>query len=113
MVYYTTLTNTTLAKISAALASGTQLTISEMAVGDGNGLPTNPAPNNTQLVREVYRAAVNQIGLNQNGRLVAEMIVPANIGGFTVREIALFDDDGDMFAIGYSVAPSIQVFVEP
>jgi hypothetical protein len=100
MIYFTTLTNTALVKISTALANNAKITMSEMAIGDGNGSPTSPAPNNTQLVREVYRTAVNQLGLNQSGRLVAEMIVPADVGGFTVREIALYDSDGDLFAIG-------------
>lgn len=100
MSYYTTLTNTALAKISAALAAGTQLTMSEMAVGDGNGQPTNPAPTNTSLVNEVYRSPVNQLTTNQDGYLVAEMVIPVNVGGFTAREIALFDSDGDLFAIG-------------
>lgn len=100
MAYYTTLTNAALAKISAALAAGTQLTMSEMAVGDGNGAETNPAPTDTGLVNEVYRAPVNQLGVNTEGYLVAEMIVPVDVGGFSVREIALLDSDGDLFAIG-------------
>lgn len=100
MTYYTTLTNAALAKISAALAAGTTLTMSEMAVGDGNGTTPNPTPTSTGLVHEVYRAPVNQLAVNQDGYLVAEMIIPMDDGGFTVREIALFDDDGALFAIG-------------
>ncbi|UNY40524.1 tail fiber protein [Pararheinheimera phage vB_PsoM_KLER1-1] len=100
MTYYTTLTNVALTKISAALAAGTTLTMSEMAVGDGNGADTNPTPADAGLVNEVYRSAVNQLGVNGDGYLVAEMVIPTDVGGFSVREIALFDSDGDLFAIG-------------
>lgn len=100
MIYYTTLTNTALAKISAALAAGTTLTMAQMAVGDGNGTTPNPTPASTGLVHEVYRANVNQVAVNQDGYLVAEMIIPMDDGGFAIREIALYDNAGALFAIG-------------
>lgn len=105
MIFYTTLTNTALAKISAALAAGTTLTMSEMAVGDGNGTTPNPTPAAAGLVNERFRAAVNQLATNQDGYLVAELVIPVDSGGYTVREIALFDDDGQLFAVGNT--PSI------
>jgi len=98
--YVTTITNVGLAKISAALAGSSQITMSQIAVGDGNGAATNPLPSNTALVREVYRGSVNQLSFNANGQLVAELVVPVAVGGFTVREIGLYDSGGDLFAIG-------------
>lgn len=100
MSYYTTITNAGLAQIATAIAAGEQLDLVQMAVGDGNGIPVNPLPTQTALVREVYRGPVNQISANTSGRLVAEFVIPYNVGGFTVREIGIFDADGVLFALG-------------
>lgn len=104
MIYFTTLTNSALTKISAALVAGTTLTMSEMAVGDGNGTTPNPTPASTGLIHEVFRGSVNQLAVNTDGQLVAELVIPIDSGGYTVREIALYDDDGDLFAIGNTPA---------
>lgn len=104
MSYITLITNAGLAKITAALAGGTQITMGQIAVGDGNGNPTIPSQTQTALVNERYRATANQIAINSDGNLVAELIVPQSVGGFTVREIALFDSSGDLFAVGSTPA---------
>lgn len=106
MSYITLITNAGLAKITAALAGGTQITMGQIAIGDGNGNTTIPNQTQTALVNERYRANANQIAINSEGKLVAELIVPQTVGGFTVREIALFDSDGDLFAVGST--PAIQ-----
>lgn len=98
--YITLITNTGLAKISAAITGGASITMSEMGVGDGGGVPVVPDQNQTALVNEVYRDAVNQVTINTDGDLVSELIIPQTAGGFTVREIALYDSDGDLFAVG-------------
>lgn len=106
MSYITLITNAGLAKITAALGGGTQITMGQIAIGDGNGNTTIPSQTQTALVNEVYRATANQIAINSEGKLVAELIVPQSVGGFTVREIALFDSAGDLFAVGST--PAIQ-----
>jgi hypothetical protein len=106
MSYITLITNAGLAKITAAIAGGTQITLSQIAVGDGNGNPTTPGQTQTALVNERYRASANQVAINSEGKLVAELIIPQSIGGFTVREIALFDSTGTLFAVGST--PAIQ-----
>lgn len=106
MSYITLITNAGLAKITAALAGGTQISMGAIAVGDGNGTTPVPGQNQTSLVREVYRSAVNQVAINDEGKLVAEIVIPQTVGGFTVREIALFDSDGALFAVGST--PTIQ-----
>ncbi len=106
MSYITLITNAGLAKITAALGGGTQITMGQIAVGDGNGNTTVPSQTQTALVNEVYRASANQIAINSEGKLVAELIIPQSVGGFTVREIALFDSDGALFAVGST--PAIQ-----
>lgn len=106
MAYVTLITNTGLAKITDAVAGGTQIELTHMAIGDGNGSPVVPDQNQTALVHEVYRAAVNQVAVNVDGKLVAELIVPQSVGGFTAREIGLFDSTGALFA--YGSTPAIQ-----
>lgn len=86
------------------LASATpeqQLTITHIAVGDGNGdfPPLNPSM--TSLVNEVWRGAASQpIRTDDLGTLIFEGFIPGNIGGFFIREIAIFDNTGAMIAIG-------------
>lgn len=106
MAYVTLVTNTGLAKITAAIAGGTTISLTHMAIGDGNGSAVTPNQNQTALVNERYRAAVNQVAVNIDGKLVAELIIPQTEGGFTVREIGLFDNTGALFA--YGSTPAIQ-----
>jgi hypothetical protein len=106
MSYITLITNAGLAKITAALGSGNMITMGQIAVGDGNGSPTIPSQTQTGLVHEVYRANANQIAINADGKLVAELLIPQTVGGFTVREIGLYDADGDLFA--YGSTPALQ-----
>lgn len=100
MNYITTITNIGLVKIAEAIANETQIDLVQMAVGDGNGSPTNPTPTQSALVREVYRANLNQLSVNDRGNVVAEMIIPPDVGGFSVREIGIFTSDGQLFAVG-------------
>lgn len=99
--YYTLLTSVGLAKLINAQALGTVVQWSAMAVGDGNGNPTTPTQAQTALVREKYRAQLNQLSIDpaNPNYLIAEMIIPATQGGWTVHEVGLFDADGDMVAV--------------
>ena len=99
--YYTLLTQAGQASIANAIALGQQVTLTHMAVGDGNGAPTVPKETQTELVNEVYRAAINQLLTDPDNPnyLIAEMIVPTNVGGWSVREVGLFDESGDLLAI--------------
>ena len=99
--YYTLLTQAGQASIANAIALGQQVTLTHMAVGDGNGSPTVPKETQTELVQEVYRAAINQLLTDPDNPnyLIAEMIVPTNVGGWFVREVGLFDEDDNLLAI--------------
>jgi phage-related tail fiber protein len=99
--YYTLLTNKGKAKLAAA-QNGTPVQITEFALGDGNGSDIVPSEAMIALVREVHRRPVNSIYIHpQNPNwTVAEVVVPQDVGGFTVREVGLYDADGDLFAIG-------------
>jgi phage-related tail fiber protein len=102
MAFYTKLTNIGLAKIASAIALGEQIEIIEMALGDGNGAITTPTPAQTALVNEVYRGDLNQLIVSETNEfhVVAELIVPTTEGGWTIREVGLYDADGDLIAVG-------------
>lgn len=87
-----------------AASSGDPINLTHMAVGDGNGNEVTPDEAQTSLVREVYRAAVNRVYkpdvVNYPSLFAAELVIPASEGGFTMREVGIFDADGNLFAVG-------------
>lgn len=99
--YYTLLTTIGQASIANAIALNQTVSLTHMAVGDGNGAPTVPKESQTALVNEVYRAPINQLttDLDNPNYLIAEMIIPTNVGGWSVREVGLFDEEGYLIAI--------------
>lgn len=100
-IYYAILTNAGQAKLANALALGVPLKITHMAVGDGNGQPVTPNAAQTALVREQRRAPINtlfQDPTNQS-QLVAEQIIPENVGDWWIREAGIFSEDGTLIAI--------------
>ncbi|MCP3940523.1 MAG: hypothetical protein GY710_03460 [Desulfobacteraceae bacterium] len=100
-LYYSILTNKGLHKVSSALTHLTRVNISQMVLGDGNGSPTAPDPAQTSLVNQVYSKDLNQLIVDPHNpsNVIAEMIVPAADGGFTVREVGLYDSDKDLIAV--------------
>ncbi|HIE0172821.1 phage tail protein [Serratia marcescens] len=99
--YKAIITTAGAAKIAAASAGGTQLKIVSMAVGDGNGTLPTPNPAQTKLVNEKYRAALNGLTIDKTlkNHILAEMIIPANVGGFWLREMGLYDEAGTLIAV--------------
>lgn len=91
-----------LRRLAAAEASGTPINLTHMAVGDGNGNPVEPSEGQTQLVRERYRAAVNRVYQDPDNptTFFAELIIPAAVGNFTLREFGVFDSAGSLFVVG-------------
>lgn len=84
-----------------AVANGEKVIITEFAVGDGNGMYYLPETNMTQLKRECWRGAIDSCEI-QDGLeniLVVRAVCPATVGGFTIREMAVFDKDNHMIAI--------------
>lgn len=102
MAFFTILTSIGQAKIANAIALGQQIAVTEMALGDGNGNPTNPVQSQTALVREVYRAQLNQLSTDpaNPNYVIAELVVPSEEGGWTVHEVGLYDEDDDLIAVG-------------
>lgn len=97
------LTTIGLSKISSSTPLD-QLNVTEIAVGDGNGSFPTLSPSMTSLVNEVWRDSVSAPVRDENDPsiLIFEGLIPADVGGFTMREIAIFDDVGDMIAIGHT-----------
>lgn len=87
-------------KIAAAIASGNIVVFSQMSVGDGGGSATTPGDELTALVNERFRTQLNSLKLSDTENIIiAEMIIPPEVGGFTIREAALFDDAGVCMAV--------------
>ncbi|QWU35616.1 phage tail protein [Serratia ureilytica] len=99
--YKAIITTAGAAKIAAASAGGTQLKIVSMAVGDGNGMLPTPNPAQTKLVNEKYRAVLNGLTIDKalKNHILAEMIIPANVGGWWLREMGLYDEAGTLIAV--------------
>ena len=100
--YYTVLTKQGAALLANATALGIPLKITQMAVGDGNGNIPKPNASQTQLVHEVRRAAVNTLFVDQENpnQIIAEQIIPESEGGWFIHEIGLFDEHGNLIAVG-------------
>ncbi|HFZ0869522.1 phage tail protein [Klebsiella michiganensis] len=87
-------------KIAAAIVSGEKVIFSQMSVGDGGGSATTPSDGQTALVNERFRTQLNSLKLSDTENIIiAEMIIPPEVGGFTIREAALFDDTGACMAV--------------
>jgi len=102
MEYFTLLTQKGSEKIAAATAANTTVNLTYIALGDGNGTVPMPDASKTALVNEVYRAPLNDLRVDENNAnwLVAEGYVPSDEGNFWVREVGIFDSDGDLIIIG-------------
>lgn len=99
--YKTLITTAGAAKFAAATAGGTKITLTQMAVGDGGGKLPVPDVSQTKLIGEKWRAALNKISVDakQKNYVVAELVIPPEVGGFWMREMGLFDADGTLIAI--------------
>lgn len=114
MSYYTKITKAGLAAITAAMNNSSKVPISYMAFGDGNGNIPEPNEDALSLVNEVYRVGVNKVEVhNKNPNwLVCEAIIPSAVGGFNIREVALYDQTGNTMLAVASYPPTYKPTVE-
>ncbi|MBI0275315.1 phage tail protein [Hafnia alvei] len=99
--YKAVLTTAGAAKIAAATAGGAKVNLKQMAVGDGGGTLPMPDPAQTKLIAEKHRAVLNKVIVDPKHKnyLVAELVIPPEIGGFWMRELGLYDDSGALIAV--------------
>lgn len=101
--FKTIITDTGAQKLAQAAApDGKPVRLTHMAVGDGGGTLPTPDSKQTCLVHEVWRHTVNRVILDatHQNRIIAELVIPPETGGFWVREIGVFDEHGDLIAVG-------------
>ncbi|MDE9594161.1 phage tail protein [Citrobacter freundii] len=99
--YFAILTNQGAARLANAAALGTRLNLTQMAVGDANGTLPTPDPAQTKLINQKRIAPLNLLTVDpaNTRQIIAEQIIPENEGGFWIREIGLYDDDGILIAV--------------
>ncbi|WP_252381786.1 phage tail protein [Escherichia coli] len=100
--FYTLLTDIGAAKLVSAAALGVPLKITHMAVGSGGGMLPTPNAQQTALVAEERRAALNMLYIDpqNSSQIIAEQVIPENEGGWWIREVGLFDETGALIAVG-------------
>ncbi|EIG3916958.1 phage tail protein [Escherichia coli] len=101
--FKTVITDTGAKKLAQAAApDGKPVRLTHMAVGDGGGALPTPDSKQTRLVHEVWRHTVNRVILDatHQNRIIAELVIPPETGGFWIREIGVFDEHGDLIAVG-------------
>ncbi|HFU4167114.1 TPA: phage tail protein [Escherichia coli] len=99
--YYAILTNQGAARLANATMLGSKLNLTQMAVGDANGVSPTPDPAQTKLINQKRIAPLNLLSVDPNNQsqIIAEQIIPENEGGFWIREIGLYDDEGVLIAV--------------
>lgn len=104
--FYSIITNRGKELEAEALASGTKITLVKFVVGDGNGQALIPKPTQTKLVNEKYRADIGDLSVSpdQSTQMMAKVVIPTDVGGFTVREIGLLTDAGELYAVANCAA---------
>ncbi|QTL38491.1 phage tail protein [Xenorhabdus budapestensis] len=99
--YFALLTRLGADRLANAAALGTKIEITHMAVGDGNGSLPTPDSNQTKLINEKRRAAINVLSIDPKNthQIIAEQVIPEHEGGWWIREIGLFDKNGVLMAV--------------
>ncbi|HFL4046532.1 TPA: tail fiber protein [Escherichia coli] len=100
--FRTVITTAGAAKLAAATApGGRKVNITTMGVGDGGGKLPVPDAGQTGLIHEVWRHALNKISQDKRNSnyIIAELVIPPEVGGFWMRELGLYDDAGTLIAV--------------
>lgn len=87
--------------VGDAVASGRLIVLTHFVVGDSNGRQVKPDPAQIRLINETYRGGIAELVVSpeQSTQLMAKIVLPTGIGGFTVREVGLMTDAGELYAV--------------
>lgn len=107
------LTNVGAAKLANANALGLPWKLTALGVGDANGTDPVPSATQTKLINECRRAPLNQLTIDpvNPAVIIAEQVIPADVGGWWLREIGLYDEEGDLVAVS-NCAPSFKPLLD-
>lgn len=96
--YFTLVTDSGTQKMLEAMHGDNKVKITEFAVGDGAGIPSASAAG---LKNEIWRGTVNAAYVSEESGnvFIVESVIPADVGGFTIREMGIFDEEGTMIAV--------------
>ncbi|MBI1128926.1 phage tail protein [Escherichia coli] len=99
--YYSIITNRGKELEAEALASGSLIVLTHFVVGDSNGKQVKPDPAQIRLINETYRGDIAELVVSpeQSMQLMAKIVLPTGVGGFTVREVGLMTDTGELYAV--------------
>lgn len=98
--YYVTLTDFGATQIAQAhdVAS---ITLSQLVIGDANGIPYDPITQKSRTALINQRASVPVQSVEINGAVTTvTATIEANVGGFNLHEIGLKDNAGKLIYIG-------------
>ncbi|HHJ4352078.1 TPA: phage tail protein [Citrobacter freundii] len=99
--YYSIITNRGKELEAEALASGRLIVLTHFVVGDSNGKQVKPDPSQIRLINETYRGDISELVVSpeRSTQLMAKIVLPTGVGGFTVREVGLMTDSGELYAV--------------
>ncbi|MBD5509996.1 MAG: phage tail protein [Lachnospiraceae bacterium] len=99
--YFTIVTDSGTKKMFDALNEEKKVSIAEFAVGDGGGEAYSPTKEMEALKNEVWRGSVKSCYVSEESEnlLITESVIPSDVGGFTIREMGIFDTEGTLIAI--------------
>ena len=100
--FYSIITNKGIETLAAAKVNGGNVKLVNLGVGDSNGKYYEPNPAQQSLVNETYRTTINRICIDADNskQIIIEAAIPSTIGGFFIREVAVFDEQNNLFAVG-------------
>lgn len=100
--FYSIITNKGIETLAAAKVNGGNVKLVNLGVGDSNGKYYEPNPAQQSLVNETYRTTINRIYIDADNskQIIIEAAIPSTIGGFFIREVAVFDEQNNLFAVG-------------
>lgn len=111
--YYTLITQAGSAAEANAKGLGQVVNLSEFAVGDSNGVEYDPTGEETTLKNELYRGLISDITVDPDepNQFTVECVIPQEVGGFTIREAAIFTEDGVLYGLA-KYPPSFKTTLE-